>query len=114
MLKNKIILILKNHNKMKKSNHKEWHLDIIEKAEILIPVVDTSVTSSLYQNAPEFKPYYSGDNPDIAKKSLMDIKQLSNDLVNEISSKKKYLETFKNVPTKDEKKVEKVEPKKED
>jgi NADPH-dependent 7-cyano-7-deazaguanine reductase QueF len=44
----------------------------------------------------------------------MDIKQLSNDLVNEISSKKKYLETFKNVPTKDEKKVEKVEPKKED
>ena len=95
---------------MKKSNHKEWHLDKIEKIEILIPVVDTSVTSSLYQNAPEFKPYYSGDNPDIAKKSLMDIKQLSKDLVNEISSKKQYLETFKNEP----KKVDKVQPKNEE
>lgn len=92
---------------MKKSNHKEWHLDKIEKTEILVPVVDTSVTSSLYQNAPEFKPYYSGDNPDIAKKSLMDIKQMSKDLANEISSKKQYLETFKNTPTK----VENVEPK---
>nr|QJB21240.1 MAG: hypothetical protein [Microvirus sp.] len=95
---------------MKKSNHKEWHLDEIVKTEILIPVVDTSVTSSLYQNAPEFKPYYSGDNPDVAKKSLMDIKQMSKDLANEITSKKQYLETFKNFPAK----VEKVEPKKED
>jgi hypothetical protein len=95
---------------MKKSEHKEWHLDKIEKTEIFIPVVDTSVTSSLYQNAPEFKPYYSGDNPDMAKKSLMDIKQMSQDLSKEISSKKQYLETFKNAPTK----VEKVEPKKED
>ena len=94
---------------MKKSNHKEWHLDKIEKIEILIPVVDTSVNSSLYQNAPEFKPYYSGDNPDMAKKSMMDIKQLSNDLANEISSKKQYLETFKNAPTKEKT----VEPKKE-
>lgn len=95
---------------MKKSNHKEWHLDKIEKTEILVPVVDTSVTSSLYQNAPEFKPYYSGDNPDIAKKSLMDIKQMSKDLANEISSKKEYLETFKNPATK----VENVEPKNDD
>ena len=95
---------------MKKSNHKEWHLDKIEKTEILIPVVDTSVTSSLYQNAPEFKPYYSGDNPDIAKKSLMDIKQMSKDLANEITSKKQYLESFKNAPTKEEY----VEPKKEE
>ena len=62
---------------MKRTNHKEWHLDEIIKTEILIPVVDTSVTSSLYQNAPEFKPYYSGDQPDIAKKSLMEIKQMS-------------------------------------
>lgn len=92
---------------MKKSNHKEWHLDKIEKTEILIPVVDTSVTSSLYQNAPEFKPYYSGDNPDIAKKSLMEIKQMSKDLSNEITSKIQYLETFKNAPTK----VVNVEPK---
>ena len=92
---------------MKKSNHKEWHLDKIEKTEILIPVVDTSVTSSLYQNAPEFKPYYSGDNPDVAKKSLMDIKQMSKDLANEITSKKQYLETFKNAPTK----LENVQPK---
>ena len=92
---------------MKKSNHKEWHLDAIEKTELVIPVVDTSVTSSLYQNAPEFKPYYSGDNPDIAKKSLMDIKQMSKDLSKEISSKKEYLKTFKN----DDTKVEKVEPK---
>lgn len=92
---------------MKKSNHKEWHLDKIEKTEILIPVVDTSVTSSLYQNAPEFKPYYSGNNPDIAKKSLMDIKQMSKDLSNEISSIKQYLEAFKNEPTK----VENVQPK---
>lgn len=95
---------------MKKSNHKEWHLDKIEKTEILIPVVDTSVTSSLYQNAPEFKPYYSGDNPDVAKKSLMEIKQMSKDLAKEITSKKQYLETLKNAPTK----VENVEPKKED
>ena len=95
---------------MKKSNHKEWHLDTIQKTEILIPVVDTSVTSSLYQNAPEFKPYYSGDNPDIAKKSLMDIKQMSKDLANEISSKKQYLETYKNAPTKEKK----VEPKKDE
>ena len=95
---------------MKKSNHKEWHLDKIEKAEILIPVVDTSVTSSLYQNAPEFKPYYSGDNPDMAKKSLMDIKQMSKDLDKEITSKKQYLESFKNAP----KKVEKDEPKNDD
>lgn len=92
---------------MKKSNHKEWHLDKIEKTEILVPVVDTSVTSSLYQNAPEFKPYYSGDNPDMAKKSLMDIKQMSKDLANEITSVKQYLETFKNAPTK----VENVQPK---
>ena len=97
---------------MKKSNHKEWHLDEIVKTEILIPVVDTSVTSSLYQNAPDFKPYYSGDNPDIAKKSLMEIKQMSKDLSKEISSKKEYLETFKNAPTKVEPK--KVEPKKEE
>lgn len=95
---------------MKKSNHKEWHLDPIEKSEILIPVVDTSVTSALYQNAPEFKPYYSGDNPDMAKKSLMDINQMSKDLAKEITSKKQYLESFKNSPTK----VEKVEPKNED
>ena len=95
---------------MKKSDHKEWHLDKIEKAEILIPVVDTSVTSALYQNAPDFKPYYSGDNPDIAKKSLMEIKQMSNDLAKEITSKKQYLETFKNAPTKEVK----VEPKKEE
>ena len=95
---------------MKKSNHKEWHLDKIEKTEILIPVVDTSVTSSLYQNAPEFKPYYSGDNPDMAKKYIKEIKQLSNDVSNEIASKKQYLETFKNPPTK----VEKDNPKKED
>ena len=95
---------------MKKSNHKEWHLDVIEKTEILIPVVDTSVTSSLYQNAPEFKPYYSGDNPDMAKKSLMDIKQMSKDLSNEIASKKQYLETFKNGPVKEKP----VEPKKEE
>ena len=94
---------------MKKSNHKEWHLDEIKKTEILIPIVDTSVTSSLYQNVPEFKPYYSGDIPDMAKKSMMDIKQLSNDLANEISSKKQYLETFKNAPAKEKK----VEPKKE-
>ena len=93
---------------MKKSNHKEWHLDKIEKTEILIPVVDTSVTSSLYQNAPEFKPYYSGDMPDVSKKSLMEIKQLSGDIKNEIQSKKQYLETFKNAPTK----KEKVEPEK--
>ena len=86
---------------MKRTNHKEWHLDKIEKCEILIPVVDTSVTSSLYQNAPEFKPYYSGDNPDMAKKSLMDIKQMSKDLSKEITSKKQYLETFKNSPTKE-------------
>lgn len=92
---------------MKKSNHKEWHLDKIEKTEILVPVVDTSVTSSLYQNAPEFKPYYSGDNPDMAKKSLMDINKMSKDLANEITSKKQYLETFKNAPTK----VENVQPK---
>lgn len=85
---------------MKKSNHKEWHLDKIEKTEILIPVVDTSVTSSLYQNAPEFKPYYSGDNPDITKMSLMDINRMSKDLSNEITSKKQYLETFKNPSTK--------------
>ena len=52
---------------MKKLNHKEWHLDEIKSEEILIPVVDTSVTSSLYQNAPEFKPYYSGDMPDVSK-----------------------------------------------
>ena len=91
---------------MKKSNHKEWHLDPIEKTEIPIPVVDTSVTSSLYQNAPEFKPYYSGDNPDMAKKSLMEIKQMSKDLANEITSKKQYLETFKNKPAR----VEPVEP----
>ena len=91
---------------MKKSNHKEWHLDNIEKTEILIPVVDTSVTSSLYQNAPEFKPYYSGNNPDIAKKSLMEINQLSKDLANEIASKQQYLETFKNEPTN----VENVQP----
>ena len=96
---------------MKKSEHKEWHLDKIEKTEILIPVVDTSVTSSLYQNAPEFKPYYSGENPDIAKKSLMDIKQMSKDLANEITSKKKYLDTFKNDPTKVD--PTKVEPKKD-
>ena len=95
---------------MKKSNHKEWHLDTIQKTEILIPVVDTSVTSSLYQNAPEFKPYYSGDNPDIAKRSLMDIKQMSKDLDKEITSKKQYLETFKNAPTKEKK----VEPKKDE
>ena len=95
---------------MKKSNHKEWHLDIIEKTEILIPVVDTSVTSSVYQNAPDFKPYYSGDNPDIAKKSLMDIKQMSKDLANEITSEKQYLESFKN----EAQKVEKVEPKNEE
>ena len=88
---------------MKRTNHKEWHLDKIEKAEILIPVVDTSVTSSLYQNAPDFKPYYSGDQPDIAKKSLMEIKQMSNDLTKEIASKKQYLETFKNASKKEEK-----------
>lgn len=87
---------------MKKSNHKEWHLDKIEKTEILIPVVDTSVTSSLYQNAPEFKPYYSGNIPDMAKKSLMEIKQMSKDIAKEITSKKKYLETFKNAPVKEE------------
>ena len=92
---------------MKKTNHKEWHLDEITKTEILIPVVDTSVTSALYQNAPEFKPYYSGDIPDIAKKSLMEIKQMSNDLSKEITSKQQYLETFKNAPTK-------VDPTKED
>ena len=95
---------------MKKSNHKEWHLDKIEKTEILIPVVDTSVTSSLYQNAPEFKPYYSGDNPDIAKKSLMEINQMSKDLANEITSKKQFLETFKNELTK----VENVQSKNEE
>lgn len=95
---------------MKKSNHKEWHLDKIEKTEILIPVVDTSVTSAVYQNAPEFKPYYSGDIPDMAKKSLMEIKQMSKDLAKEITSKKEYLETFKNAPTKEKN----VEPKKED
>ena len=87
---------------MKKSNHNEWHLDEIEKTEILIPVVDTSVTSALYQNAPDFQPYYSGDNPDIAKKSLMEIKQMSKDLATEITSKKQYLENFKNEPTKEE------------
>ena len=95
---------------MKKSDHQEWYLDKIEKTEILIPVVDTSVTSSLYQNAPEFKPYYSGDFPDMAKKSLMDINQMSKDLAKEITSKKQYLETFKNSPTKEEK----VQPKKEE
>ena len=73
---------------MKKLNHKEWHLDEIKPEEMLIPVVDTSVTSSLYQNAPEFKPYYSGDMPDMSKKSLIEIKQMSKDLTNEISSKK--------------------------
>lgn len=103
---------------MKKSDHKEWHLDKIEKTEILIPVVDTSVTSSLYQNAPEFKPYYSGDIPDMAKKSLMEIKQMSKDLANEISSKKQYLESFKSGPTLPEKvkpkKPEIVQPKNED
>lgn len=103
---------------MKKSNHKEWHLEEITKTEILIPVVDTSVTSSLYQNAPEFKPYYSGDNPDVAKKSLMEIKQMSKDLAKEIASKKQYLETFKNEPTKVEKdkptNVEKDKPINED
>ena len=92
---------------MKRSNHKEWHLDEIVKTEIPIPVVDTSVISTLYQNAPEFKPYYSGDQPDVAKKSLMEIKQMSTELSKEITSKKQYLETFKNAPTK-------VEPKKED
>ena len=46
---------------MKRKNHKEWHLDEIQKSEIPIPVVDTSVTSTLYQNAPDFKPYYSVD-----------------------------------------------------
>ena len=82
-------------------------MDEIVKTEILIPVVDTSVTSSLYQNAPEFKPYYSGDMPDMAKKSLMEIKQMSKDLSKEITSKKQYLETFKNAP----KKGNDVEPK---
>ena len=100
---------------MKRNNHKEWHLDNIEKAEILIPVVDTSVTSALYQNAPDFKPYYSGDQPDISKKSLMEIKQMSNDLAKEITSKKEYLETFKNAPTKKvEEEPKKVESKKEE
>lgn len=87
---------------MKKSNHKEWHLDKIEKIEMIIPVVDTSVISSIYQNAPDFKPYYSGDMPDMAKKSLMDIKQMSKNLSKEITSKKEYLETFKNAPVKEE------------
>ena len=102
---------------MKRTNHKEWHLDKIEPTEILIPIVDTTVTSALYQNAPEFKPYYTGDQPDVAKKSLMEIKQMSNDLAKEITSKKEYLETFKKAPTKVEsKKVDptKVEPKKEE
>lgn len=97
---------------MKKPNHKEWHLDEIEEIELPIPVVDTSVTSSLYQNAPEFKPYYSGDNPDVAKKSLMEIKKMSKDLANEITSKKDYLESFKNSPTKKARtNYENVEPK---
>ena len=95
---------------MKKSNHKEWHLDKIEKEEILIPIVDTSVTSSIYQNAPEFTPYYSGDNPDIVKKSLLEINQMSKDLTKEIKSKKEYLETFKNAPAKSEN----VQPKNEE
>ena len=98
---------------MKRKNHKEWHLDEIKKSEISIPVVDTSVTSALYQNAPEFKPYYSGDQPDIAKKSLMEINQMSNDLAKEISSKKEYLETLKNAPTKEVKEKPKNESKNE-
>ena len=52
---------------MKKLNHKEWHLDEIKSEDIIIPVVDTSVTSSLYQNAPSFTPNYSGDMPDMSK-----------------------------------------------
>ena len=48
--------------------------------------------------------------PDMSKKSLMDIKQMSKDLGKEINSKKEYLETFKNAPTK----VEKVKPVKEE
>ena len=95
---------------MKKLNHKEWHLDEIKSEEILIPVVDTSVTSSLYQNAPAFTPHYSGDMPDMSKKSLMDINKMSKDLGKEISSKKQYLETFKNAPTKEKN----VKPEKEE
>ena len=86
---------------MKKLNHKEWHLDEIKSEEILIPVVDTSVTSSLYKNAPAFTPHYSGDMPDMSRKSLMEIKQMSKDVATEIKSKKQYLETFKNAPTKE-------------
>ena len=85
-------------------------MDEIKPEEILIPIVDTSVTSSLYKNAPAFTPNYSGDMPDMSKKSLMDIKQMSKDLANEITSKKEYLKTFKNAPTK----VENVQPKNEE
>ena len=95
---------------MKKLNHKEWHLDEIKSEEILIPIVDTSVTSSLYQNAPAFTPNYTGDMPDMSRKSLMEIKQMSKDLGKEISSKKQYLETFKNAPTKEKN----VKPEKEE
>ena len=38
----------------------------------------------------------------MAKKSLIDIKQMSKDLGKEIASKKQYLETFKNAPTRGE------------
>ena len=95
---------------MKKLNHKEWHLDEIKSEQISIPVVDTSVTSSLYKNAPEFTPNYTGDMPDMSRKSLMEIKQMSKDVATEIKSKKEYLETFKNAPTKEKNvKLEKEE-----
>lgn len=83
---------------MKKDNHQVWFQDDIVYNEIHVPFVDTSVTSTLYQQLPNYRPNYSGDLPDFNKKSLMEIKKMSQQLKPIIQEKKDFLDSLKSEP----------------
>lgn len=84
---------------MKRHNHQVSYEQTIVPENIIIPKIDTSVTSLLHSQNQDFVPHYTGDLPDYSRKSLMELKniaKLNSQSILEGKTKLKEFQDFEN------------------
>ena len=80
---------------MKRKNHAvTYSEEISEDNIVIVPEFDTSISSLLYKNVPDFQPYYTGNIPDYSRKSLMDIKILQTENAMQITERQTRIKDF--------------------
>ena len=80
---------------MKRKNHEVIFSEEIDDANaVLVPIIDTSISSMLNANAPEFMPFYTGNIPDYSKKSLMELRSLHLENSMQIAERKTRIKDY--------------------